>query len=433
MDLLILFVGVPVGLSALMACSLWLGFRWDRARGRWRCPRCWYDRHDAVAEGGEIGACPECGHKPRRPGDLQRTRRSRPLILLGFSLIPVIVWWVGALGGGRGLLWPIPNFVLVRLQVFTDGAVRSSWVDQLVRTEVGTRRNSGRWPAETEAELAQSMARTPLVQELNVPKRWPAGTPVPILIDGDGMLGPYVPSRVEITVESGGESFGPFASRDVDVRRVFASAGAARPIWVFFAPPMQNGEVVVDVRARWRAGPQAEDPFVPGGVDETARFPVEPVPDLESVLDRAPAAVTETLRNGWSVGLVRGGINVRYPEDESLKGVSLGMSLELWCGSVLVASGEMWLPNFPREATTTGQFCALEGHGATLTTEQIDQGPWVWRVRSSPMWGAIGGQLECTSAWAGEFESRASKPSARWLRSILPEEARASGADGVPR
>jgi hypothetical protein len=93
----------------------------------------------------------------------------------------------------------------------------------------------------------------------------------------------------------------------------------------------------------------------------------------------------------------------------------------------------MWLPNFPREATTTGQFCALEGSGATLTTEQIDQGPWVWRVRSSPMWGAIGGQLECTSAWAGEFESRASKPSARWLRSILPEEARASGADGVPR
>lgn len=433
MDQLMLFVGVPVGLFALMVCSLWLGLGWDRARGRLRCPKCWYDRHDAIEEGGEIGVCPECGFKPRRPKDLERTRRSRPLVLLGVSLAPVIVWWVGALLGGRGLLWPLPDGVLVRLHGFSAEAVRGSWVDQLLRTEVGARRTSGRWSMEMDARLARGVNRRPLVSELNVPARWPAGTPVPVLIDGDAMIGPYLPSAVAITVESGGELFGPFTPRDLDVRRVFASAGAARPLWVFFAPPAEAGELRVDVQARWRAGRGNTEEFLPETVDESQVFRIEDAPDLSGVLPEAPETVTDVLRKGWLMGMVRGGVNVTYPEDPAIEGVSLGMSVELWCGEILVASGRTWLPNFAREPMTTGQYCEMEDRGAAVSSEQMEKGPWSWRVRSDPTWGAIGAQLGSTSAWVGEFERRTGPPSARWLQYIRSREAREERRGAMPR
>src|SRR5262245_31036433 len=43
---------------------------WDRARGRRRCPACWYDMN------GVSGLrCPECGRVAASAGKLQRTRR----------------------------------------------------------------------------------------------------------------------------------------------------------------------------------------------------------------------------------------------------------------------------------------------------------------------------------------------------------------------
>jgi hypothetical protein len=57
------------GLVALAAgVFLWAVF-WDRARGRKRCPRCWYDMR-----GGGL-ACPECGTGLSSERELGRTRR----------------------------------------------------------------------------------------------------------------------------------------------------------------------------------------------------------------------------------------------------------------------------------------------------------------------------------------------------------------------
>jgi hypothetical protein len=43
----------------------------DRARGRERCPRCWYE----LAKASNPAQCPECGHTARKPRHLLRTRR----------------------------------------------------------------------------------------------------------------------------------------------------------------------------------------------------------------------------------------------------------------------------------------------------------------------------------------------------------------------
>src|SRR5688572_12102389 len=55
---------------------LWALF-WDRARGRKRCPKCWYDLSGiAAAQGTSFPlTCSECGKQIKRAGKLQKTCR----------------------------------------------------------------------------------------------------------------------------------------------------------------------------------------------------------------------------------------------------------------------------------------------------------------------------------------------------------------------
>lgn len=67
----------PIMLVIFAAGALGVGFRWDKARGRRRCPKCWYD----YAGLSDVAACPECGRVPASARALARTRRSRPIML----------------------------------------------------------------------------------------------------------------------------------------------------------------------------------------------------------------------------------------------------------------------------------------------------------------------------------------------------------------
>lgn len=77
----------PLSAAALLLAAAGLAillialFR-DRARGRPRCPRCWYS-----LAGLDEPACPECGHTPRLPESLYRTRRHWARALAGLALI----------------------------------------------------------------------------------------------------------------------------------------------------------------------------------------------------------------------------------------------------------------------------------------------------------------------------------------------------------
>jgi hypothetical protein len=73
--------------AAGLALLLWALF-YDRAGGRKRCPKCWYDMSGAVAklhDGPEEFTCPECGRVSRGVRRLKRTRRkwlALPLVAL---------------------------------------------------------------------------------------------------------------------------------------------------------------------------------------------------------------------------------------------------------------------------------------------------------------------------------------------------------------
>lgn len=59
--------------GVLGIAGLWLAYwalLFDRAKGRKRCPKCWYDMHAA-----ESLRCPECGHTAKTDRKLRKTRR----------------------------------------------------------------------------------------------------------------------------------------------------------------------------------------------------------------------------------------------------------------------------------------------------------------------------------------------------------------------
>lgn len=81
--------GVLVIAGALLlvlgaALMLW-GIRWDPARGRLRCPKCWYPLEHLP----EL-RCPECGHRPPDVRCCRRCRRHMGVIAIGLAITALV-------------------------------------------------------------------------------------------------------------------------------------------------------------------------------------------------------------------------------------------------------------------------------------------------------------------------------------------------------
>ena len=63
---------------------------WDRARGRRRCPKCWYSM-EGLAAGSDTATCPECGLNVERASSLLRTRRHWRIAAVGVIVMVLSV------------------------------------------------------------------------------------------------------------------------------------------------------------------------------------------------------------------------------------------------------------------------------------------------------------------------------------------------------
>lgn len=99
-----------VTLIALATMTLWVGWRFDPAKGRRRCPECWYELADLP-----LGTpCPECGHVASDEAQTLRARRSTPVLTIGAVLLLVgggLLITPLALNGA--LMRAIPSAVLI--------------------------------------------------------------------------------------------------------------------------------------------------------------------------------------------------------------------------------------------------------------------------------------------------------------------------------
>jgi len=76
-------------LAALAAALVLWCLLWDRARGRRRCPKCWYDMSGSGERGDWCGelVCPECGKTIADERKLRKTRRRWRLALLSLPML----------------------------------------------------------------------------------------------------------------------------------------------------------------------------------------------------------------------------------------------------------------------------------------------------------------------------------------------------------
>ncbi|MEX2217115.1 MAG: hypothetical protein WD749_00015 [Phycisphaerales bacterium] len=123
--------GVPLALAGVVVVGLAL-LR-DRARGRARCPRCWYELTPMV--GGALPepasfagvVCPECGRSVVRARRLYRTRRHWRWAGVGVLVLGVGAWlaaWPWA-RGGEWRRW-LPDTALIVLLPLVD----DDWVER---------------------------------------------------------------------------------------------------------------------------------------------------------------------------------------------------------------------------------------------------------------------------------------------------------------
>ena len=113
-DWIWIVAGFALGIAGL-ALLLWALF-WDRAKGRKRCPKCWYDMQGAEADTDGAYHCPECGRIIRHERKLRTTHRRKVHAVFAFLLF---------LAGLAIGLWPdvredrwvryLPDELLIRI------------------------------------------------------------------------------------------------------------------------------------------------------------------------------------------------------------------------------------------------------------------------------------------------------------------------------
>lgn len=100
----------------------------DRARGRRRCPKCWYDLSGASVQGGVV-ICPECGRRIARARSLRRTRRRWRWAALAcvmlFGAVASRSWHVARVHGWCRVA---PDVVLIACLPQTEAWCTNFWV-----------------------------------------------------------------------------------------------------------------------------------------------------------------------------------------------------------------------------------------------------------------------------------------------------------------
>ncbi len=140
----------------------------DRARGRRRCPKCWYDMR-----GVEGLRCPECGRQCRCEHELFRTRRRLRRGILAAAVLAVMSYVVGNWPRieGRGLLGVVPTMLIagtvplliddVGPDLLQPGTTASKPGDRLYIELHNRIRNGDLWRLHWHVLVRQCMGRGP--------------------------------------------------------------------------------------------------------------------------------------------------------------------------------------------------------------------------------------------------------------------------------
>lgn len=380
----LILLGSLVGCGLFTAAAWWALFS-DRARGRRRCPRCWFDMsHTAGLR------CTECGHLAGGEANLRHTRR-RPVI--GFMAV-----FACAVAGAHGIesvratgVGPyLPTPVLIRMlgaggpafrdvetellrRIATDGLPPEAWwrilrgaadgsrgapvdsqqwIDRhgswairawqgLVAAADGTRARAAR------EQILELAARHPPQIELDVPPRWPAGRAIPVGVSVRERW--RVPLPIRIAVHDLGEAGDAGEARGTAGRHLASFARVREPIqprsFTVMLPPRPVGEARATLEFRASRSAGEGDPWVgdsrtlattafdvvPAATDPTGPVTHEPRRDEDGTLAAHIRRVFDRGGIQWEDGSlpVRLTIDRRQTAVPDLHDTAIGIEVEV--------------------------------------------------------------------------------------------------------
>jgi hypothetical protein len=190
-------------LAALGTLLLLWSLFGDRAHGRKRCPKCWYDMSGVLPrtdDGREHHICPECGTHIRSPRRLHKTRRRWAAIPIA-CLVLLCAYAASGIPQCQQGGWVrlVPSTYLALCAETTDWSVQSavpmsgaypppwggpSTPTELIGEEAWRRvQASEMWAWQVRWFLTRAINADPLGPKIfRSPARWVAGTPLPVHI-----------------------------------------------------------------------------------------------------------------------------------------------------------------------------------------------------------------------------------------------------------
>lgn len=239
-SMLWIVIGAVVGVAGL-ALLVW-AWRGDRAKGRRRCPKCWYDLGST-----EGLRCPECGRVARSERDLARPRRQRKLAVVG-----LIVMLVGAASAAWPGAWTYDwNRLMPVSWLVRDGRLDTPG-GAAARAELARRVRTGRLKGAALGEFVDTV----LEIQADPDAHWSAPAASPrgwgAIIDEAWLANGLDREQIE---RFGRGAFDPFLDLAARER---AQAGAPVPVAVRLAPPRSSPDWmkatnVLALRGRLRA------------------------------------------------------------------------------------------------------------------------------------------------------------------------------------
>lgn len=432
-----------IAIGAALIYGAWWGLFSDRARGRRRCPKCWYDL--AYSPG---MMCAECGFVGTHESQFRRTRRRYGVATASILACVVLAAVVNDRVGQQGFTSMLPTRMLLWLLPFSGTSASSPYGELMSRQLTAEQKAAliqrcaaGDWRCRPVSDgwirkygdliasqrrgflgdgaLESPLWRVPPRLDVTTRDTWPLDTPIAVSVQ----LRDWWPWGMECRIRAT-----PKVAGQAEETLTFYRTGDdryQRPPYALYLPPLQPGveQVTIDfeidrrrmanARRSGRSSQAADaewEPVAKQSITLATRAQGTLQQMAQPVNDPALLPImTQVFQNGavrWSTGAspVRFYINVPATHGDIFNDTAIGVKAELMCDGQVARRLHLW---WLAGSDPSGK---LERHYgfevdyedvALLKTLNADDGRWNMRVR-----GDAGLALRAGTAkryWAGEL------------------------------
>ena len=420
-----------LGLLGLCTAVTWWGLFGDRARGRRRCPRCWYDLSHTLGM-----TCPECGLTATSERSLHRTRRR--WVHAGAAALAAALgstWTIEQARQG-GWMSRLPTTLILRCLPIA-GSADDGLISELTGRMASKQLTEGQWRAligrsingdwrarpvterwqekygvllgrwrnafPPQLDLDSALLDLPAWVDVRIRRPWPKDTPLCLELAVRDWWPSGTSCRVQLTPKWNG-------AEPITVARHPARRRMARRFPITIDPPPERSPLRFDVSVQ-RRGPEPDASWEPVQ-RQTISVPIEVNGELADMLrpvrdEKLDQAVMDAFAHGvvkWTSG--RSPVRVRFDHRPTLgiafNDIAIGASIELLYDGAPARRLDIWWLAGEAAAGRRGvNWLVVHEDVPLLMQANETDGRWQMRVRGDPALALRSGPA--SRYWAGQF------------------------------